>query len=200
MSRSHELIVSDAAGWHAWLAAHHGDVEGVRLVLARKGTVEPTSLVHADALDEAICFGWIDGQLGRRDERTYYQRFTPRRNRSPWSKINVAAAERLTGEGRMQPSGLAEVERARADGRWDAAYAGSKSIEVPAELQAALDAAPAAAEMFAKLSMQNRYAILYRLTTVKRATTRARKIEQYVAMLARGETIYPQNTPNTTSQ
>ncbi len=186
----------DAAAWRAWLAEHHGDADGVRLVLAKKGTTEPTRLVYAEALDEALCFGWIDGQVGRRDERTYYQRFTRRRPRSAWSQNNVASAERLIAAGRMQPAGQLEVDRAHANGRWDAAYAGSSSIEVPPELKSALDAVPAAAEMFSRLTRQNRYAILFRLGTVKRAETRTRKIEQYVAMLARGETIYPQKQSN----
>lgn len=187
-----ELLVPDAAAWRAWLAEHHADPAGVRLVLAKKGVVEPTRLTYAEALAEALCFGWIDGQIGRRDDRTYSQRFTHRRARSRWSQTNVASAEALIAAGRMQPSGLAEVERAKADGRWAAAYAGSSSIEVPADLQAALDAAPAAATMFSQLSRQNRYAILFRLSAVMRPATRVRKIEQYVAMLARGGTIYPQ--------
>lgn len=190
-----ELVVADAAAWRAWLSDHGGDAEGVRLVLAKKGVTEPTRLVYTDALDEALCFGWIDGQLGRRDDATYYQRFTPRRPRSSWSKRNVASAERLMAAGRMRPAGQAAVDRARAEGRWEAAYAGSASITVPPDLQAALDATPAAAKAFARLNRQNRYAILYRLGTVKRDSTRARKIDQYVAMLARGETIYPQQTP-----
>jgi uncharacterized protein YdeI (YjbR/CyaY-like superfamily) len=195
-----ELLVDDAGAWRAWLSEHHGNPDGVRLVLAKKGTTEPTRLVYAEALDEALCFGWIDGQVGRRDETTYYQRFTPRRSRSSWSKNNVTSAERLIAAGRMRPAGQAEVDRARADGRWEAAYAGSASITVPADLQAALDATPGAAKMFAMLSRQNRYAILYRLQTVKRESTRIRKIDQYVAMLARGETIYPQKMPGAASQ
>jgi len=189
-----ELLVPDAAAWRAWLAEHHADPAGVRLVLAKKGVVEPTRLTYAQALAEALCFGWIDGQVGRRDDRTHFQRFTHRRARSRWSQTNVVSAEALIAAGRMRPPGLAEVERARADGRWAGAYAGSSSIEVPADLQAALDAAPAAARMFSRLSRQNRYAILFRLSAVMRPATRARKIEQYVAMLARGETIYPQAT------
>lgn len=195
-----ELVVDDAAAWRAWLSEHHGNPDGVRLVLAKKGTTEPTRLVYAEALEEALCFGWIDGQVGRRDEATYYQRFTPRRSRSSWSKNNVTAVDRLIAEGRMRPAGQAEVDRARADGRWEAAYAGSASITVPTDLQAALDAAPGAAKAFAMLNRQNRYAILYRLETVKRESTRIRKVDQYVAMLARGETIYPQKRPGAASQ
>ena len=149
-------------------------------------------LTYDQALEEALCYGWIDGQAGRRDEATYRQRFTPRRQRSPWSKRNTERAERLLAEGRMHPAGIAEMARAKADGRWAAAYPGSQEIEVPPELAAALSADPAALATFEALSSQNRYAILYRLRTAKRADTRARLLEGFVAMLARGETIYPQ--------
>jgi uncharacterized protein YdeI (YjbR/CyaY-like superfamily) len=192
-SADSELLLLDAEAWRAWLGAHHADaVDGVWLVLAKKGTVEPTRLTYDDALEEALCHGWIDGQVHRRDEATYRQRFTPRRARSSWSKRNVAHAERLVKEGRMHPAGAAEMERAKADGRWEAAYAGPASIEVPDDLAAALAAEPKAQAMFEKLTSQNRYAVLYRVTTAKRADTRARRIEQFVAMLARGETPYPQ--------
>ena len=187
-----ELIVRDAAAWRAWLAEHHAEPEGVWLVLAKKGTVEPTSLGYDDALEEALCHGWIDGQVKRRDDTTYRQRFTPRRKRSPWSKRNVGIAERLVSEGRMHPAGHAEVERAKSDGRWDAAYAGPATIEVPEDLAAALAAEPKAQELFEQLTSQNRYAVLYRVTTARRAETRRRRIEEFVAMLARGETPYPQ--------
>jgi uncharacterized protein YdeI (YjbR/CyaY-like superfamily) len=187
-----ELAVLDAAGWRRWLADHHADETGVWLVLAKKGTTEPTSLTYEQALDEALCHGWIDGQVGRRDERTYRQRFTPRRARSTWSKRNVGHIERLQREGRMHAGGVAEVERAKADGRWEAAYAGQASIEVPDDLARALAAEPRAQAMFEILTSQNRYAVLYRIDAAKRAATRARRIEQYVAMLTRGETIHPQ--------
>src|SRR5438874_8164102 len=187
-----ELVLRDTAAWRRWLGAHHAQPEGVWLILAKKGTTEPTSLTYDRALEEALCYGWIDGQAGRRDEATYKQRFTPRRRRSPWSKRNVDRAERLLAEGRMHPAGVAEMERAKADGRWEDAYGGSAEIEVPSELVAALAANPKARAMFENLSRQNRYAILYRLKTAKRADTRAWRLEQFVAMLARGETIYPQ--------
>jgi uncharacterized protein YdeI (YjbR/CyaY-like superfamily) len=187
-----ELIVRDPAAWRAWLAEHHADPAGVWLVLAKKGTEKPTSLTYDEALEEALCHGWIDGQARRRDEATYRQRFTPRRRRSAWSKRNTGIAERLRAEGRMHPAGHAEVERAKADGRWDAAYAGPASIEVPPDLAEALAAEPKAQVMFETLNSQNRYAVLYRIATAKRAHTRARRIEQFVAMLARGETIHPQ--------
>jgi uncharacterized protein YdeI (YjbR/CyaY-like superfamily) len=166
------------------------------LVLAKKDTTSPTSLTYGQALEEAICFGWIDGQVRRRDERTYFQRFTPRRARSRWSKRNTTLAERLIGEGRMQASGTAEVERAKADGRWEAAYAGSATVRVPDDLVAALAAEPKAKTMFTRLTSQNRYAILYRIEAVKRPETRARKIAEFVAMLARGETVHPQTPRN----
>jgi len=187
-----ELIVRDAAAWRAWLAEHHADPTGVWLVLAKKGTKNPTSLTYDQALEEALCHGWIDGQAGRRDEATYRQSFTPRRKRSAWSKRNTGIAERLHAEGRMHPAGQAEVERAKADGRWGAAYAGQASIELPPDLAEALAAEPKAQAMFEALNSQNRYAVLYRITTAKRSDTRARRIEQFVAMLARGETVYPQ--------
>jgi len=187
-----ELFVPDTTAWRRWLDQHHTQPDGVWLVLAKKGTTDPTSLSYDRALEEALCYGWIDGQAGRRDEATYKQRFTPRRRRSPWSKRNVDRAERLLAEGRMHPPGIAEMERAKADGRWEDAYGGSAEIEVPSELVAALAANPKARAMFEYLSRQNRYAILYRLKTAKRADTRAWRLEQFVAMLARGETIYPQ--------
>ena len=185
------LTVTDGAAWRAWLHEHHGDVRGVWLTLAKTGAAAPTSLTYDEALEEALCQGWIDGQIRGGDEYSYRQRFTPRTPRSGWSKRNVAIAERLIADGRMQASGLAAVDRAKADGRWDAAYAGSASIEVPADLAAALASDTAARTMFQNLSSRNRYAVLYRIETAKRAETRTRRIEQFVAMLARGETIYP---------
>jgi uncharacterized protein YdeI (YjbR/CyaY-like superfamily) len=187
-----ELTVADAAGWREWLSEHHETSTGVWLVLARKGTTRPTSLTYDQALDEALCHGWIDGQVRSRDETTYCQRFTPRRARSTWSKRNVGLVERLESEGRMHPAGVAEVERAKADGRWESAYAGQAGIEVPADLAAALTAEPRAQAMFGILTSQNRYAVLYRIASAKRPETRTRRIGEFVAMLARGETVYPQ--------
>ncbi len=186
------LTVADAAAWRAWLSGHHEELQGVWLILAKKGTTEPTSLIYDEALEEALCHGWIDGQVKRVDERTYRQRFTPRRARSAWSKRNVGIAERLAGEGRLAPPGVAEIERAKADGRWEAAYAGQATMEVPADLLVALNAEPAARAMFDVLSSQNRYAVLLRIHDAKRADTRARRIERFVAMLSRGETLHPQ--------
>jgi uncharacterized protein YdeI (YjbR/CyaY-like superfamily) len=187
-----ELIVRDATAWRNWLRANHGNRGGVWLVLAKKGTKEPTSLTYDEALDEALSHGWIDGQTGRRDDTTFRRMFTPRRARSGWSARNVTIIDRLRGEGRMHPAGEAEVARAQADGRWDAAYAGQAAIEIPADLAAALRAEPRAQAMFDVLTSQNRYAILLRTSNAKQAATRVRRIEQFVAMLARGETIYPQ--------
>jgi uncharacterized protein YdeI (YjbR/CyaY-like superfamily) len=186
------LIVIDAAAWVGWLASNHEHSPGVWLGLAKKGTTEPTSLTYDEALEEALCHGWIDGQVRRLDAHIYRQRFTPRRPRSTWSKRNVGIVERLTGEGRMRPAGIAAVEGAKADGRWEQAYAGQASIEVPADLTRALDAQPRAKAMWEVLTSQNRYAVLYRIDNAKRTDTRARRIEQFVAMLARGETLHPQ--------
>jgi uncharacterized protein YdeI (YjbR/CyaY-like superfamily) len=192
-----DLLVADAAAWRTWLRAHDGDEIGVELVLAKKGTTEPTTLTYEEALDEALCHGWIDGQVRRRDERTFRQRFTPRRARSQWSERNVGHIERLLAEGRMQPAGLAAVESAKADGRWEAAYPGQKAIAVPSDLTTALAAEPRAQANFELLSSQNRYAVLYRIHSAKRSDTRARRIDQFVAMLARGETLHPQKHPLT---
>jgi uncharacterized protein YdeI (YjbR/CyaY-like superfamily) len=187
-----ELLVADAAAWRGWLRVNHANAPGVWLVLAKKGTAEPTSLSYAEALDEALCQGWIDGQLRRRDAATYVQRFTPRRAGSAWSKYNVGHAERLIAEGRMRAAGRRAIEAAQADGRWDAAYEGQATIAMPADLQRAIDANPRARAMFEVLTSQNRYALILRVGQAKRPATRARRIEQFVAMLARGETLHPQ--------
>lgn len=187
-----ELLVVDVDAWRLWLSANHADAAGVWLVLARKGTTVPTSLTYEQALEEAICDGWIDGQVKRRDDATFRQRFTPRRTRSAWSKRNVGIAERLMADGRMRAGGTAAIEQARADGRWERAYDGPASIAVPPDLVEALASDPKAQAMFETLSSQNRYAILYRIDQAKRRDTRAQRIERYVAMLAAGETIHPQ--------
>ncbi len=187
-----ELTVSDQAAWRKWLGRHHGDDDGVWLVLAKKGTTEPTSLTYPQALEEALCHGWIDGQKDRRDESTFRELFSPRRSRSRWSKRNVDSVDRLIEQGRMHPAGLAEVERAKADGRWEIGYEGSATIEVPADLAAALAAQPRAQAMFEILTRQNRYSILFRIEGAKRADTRARRVADFVGMLARGETVHPQ--------
>jgi uncharacterized protein YdeI (YjbR/CyaY-like superfamily) len=188
-----ELLVVDASEWRRWLRAHHADSLGVWLVLAKKGTTDPTAVSYDEALDEAICFGWIDGQLGRRDTSTFRRRFTPRKTRSPWSQRNAAIAEGLIATGRMHRSGENQVRQAKEDGRWEAAYAGQANIEVPKDLLAALSVNPRANAMFEVLTSANRYAILYRLVNAKKPETRARRIDQFVEMLARGETIHPQS-------
>ena len=187
-----ELTVADAAAWRDWLSERHQTPTGVWLLLAKKGTTEPTSLSYDQAMDEALCWGWIDGQVKRRDDATYRQRYTPRRLRSQWSQRNVGIIARLDADGRMQPAGWAEVERAKADGRWEAAYAGPAGIVVPPDLAVALAAEPKAQAMYEILTSQNRYAVISRIESLKRADSRARRIEQYVAMLALGQTIYPQ--------
>ena len=186
------LTVVDARAWSEWLRDQARRAEGVWLVLAKKGTTDPTILTYEEALEEAICHGWVDGQLAKGDERTFRRRFTPRRSDSVWSKRNVAIATRLIEEGRMHRAGLVAVEQAKADGRWDRAYAGQATMEVPSDLAAALKATPPAKATFDRLSSVNRYSVLYRVTTAKRAETRQRRSEQFVAMLARGETIRPQ--------
>ena len=192
VSETPELLVADAARWRAWLAANHATSSGVRLVLAKKGVSEPTRLTYDDALPEALSYGWIDGHLTRRDKATYRVRFTPRRPRSSWSQRNVEIAQQLIAAGRMQRAGLAEVERAKADGRWERAYGGSASIDVPDDVRAALAASPRAQAMWDVLTRTNRYAVLYRVHEAKRRDTRARRITQYVDMLARGDTPHPQ--------
>jgi uncharacterized protein YdeI (YjbR/CyaY-like superfamily) len=187
-----ELVVADVDAWREWLTAHHGTSTGVWLVLAKKGTTEPTTLTYDPALEEALCLGWIDGQVGRRDDGTYRVRFTPRRARSLWSARNVGIVSRLLEQDRMRPAGMTQVEQAKADGRWEDAYGSQGTIEVPADLNAALDGAPAARAMFDILTRQNRYAVVYQVETAKRADTRTRRIEKFVGMLARGETAYPQ--------
>jgi uncharacterized protein YdeI (YjbR/CyaY-like superfamily) len=192
MAELPELLVGDAAAWRAWLDANGTESGGVWLVLARKGQPAPTTLTYSAALEEALCYGWIDGQKGPGDAATYRHKFTPRRSRSGWSKRNVGIVARLEQEGRMRPAGRAEVERARADGRWDAAYAGPAAREMPPDLETALAADPAARATWDVLTSANRYAVVYRITTAKRPETRARWVERLVAMLARGETIHPQ--------
>jgi len=180
---------STRAAWGKWLAAHHDDVDGVWLKFAKKGT-GVTTVTYDEALEVALCYGWIDTQVRRLDETYYLQRFTPRRARSKWSKRNTELATRLIESGAMRPPGLAEVERAKADGRWQAAYAGPAAATVPEDLERALAANKRARELFATLSSRNRYAILYRIEDARRPETRARRIAQIVEMLARGETFH----------
>lgn len=191
MPELEELVVPDPAALRAWLAEHHATSPGVRLVLGKAGG-SVTTLTWATAVEELLCVGWIDGQAGRRDEETYTIRVTPRRPRGLWSARNVGLVERLEAEGRMLPAGRAQVEAAKADGRWAAAYAGPATMETPDDLAAAVAADPAAQAMWDVLTKTNRYALVHRVTTVKRTETRTRKIAEAVAMLARGETAYPQ--------
>ncbi len=184
-----QLTFASDAEWEAWLEEHHADPDGVWVKIAKKGS-GIASVAYPEVLDTAICFGWIDGRRNALDDRYFLQRFTPRRARSRWSKINRDKAEALIASGRMRPAGLAEVERAKADGRWEAAYAGQAQMTVPDDLQRELDARPGAAAFFAQLTSQNRYAILYRLHDAKRPETRARRLETFVAMLEAGETIH----------
>ncbi|MEV0943547.1 YdeI/OmpD-associated family protein [Micromonospora wenchangensis] len=186
-----ELVVPDADALRAWLSAHHDTSPGVWLALTRKGGTV-TTLTWQQAVDEGLCFGWIDGQARKRDQESSWIRFTPRRARSIWSQRNVAHVARLEEQGRMQPPGRAAVEAAKADGRWAAAYAPPSEVEVPADLLAAVAADPAAQAMFDVLTRTNLFALVHRLNAVKRAQTRERKIAEFVAMLARHETPHPQ--------
>jgi uncharacterized protein YdeI (YjbR/CyaY-like superfamily) len=185
------LLLSDADGWRDWLAAHHQEQDGVWLVLHKKGG-DVTSLTYAAALDEALCFGWIDGQARSRDAASTFQRFTPRRARSRWSLRNTEHIARLQAQGRMQPAGVAQVEAAKADGRWDAAYRGPATTEPPSDLLAALAQNATARAWFEVLTSRNRYAICQRVADAKTASTRTRRIAQYVEDLAAGKTPYPQ--------
>jgi uncharacterized protein YdeI (YjbR/CyaY-like superfamily) len=193
MPPPHSPVVSfrDQEEWRTWLHEHHADaVDGVWLKIAKK-EAGAAGLTYAEALDAALCYGWIDGQKQGLDDTAWLQRFTPRRRRSIWSKTNVTKAEDLIASGVMQPSGLAEVERAKADGRWEAAYDGQRTATVPDDLAAALSTEPRAADSFAILDRRNRYAILHRLSTAKLPETRARRIATFVEMLARGDKLYP---------
>ncbi len=186
-----QLTVTDAAAWRRWLVEHHSEQAGVWLLLAKKGTLEPTSLRYQEALEEALCFGWIDGQSRGVDVATVRQRFTPRRVRSMWSQRNIGIVTRLIDEGRMQPAGLAEIERAQSDGRWEAAYRVADTV-MPDDFAAAIAEVPTAAAMVEILTKQNMFAMVFRLSQLKREETRIRRIDEYVQMLSRGETIYPQ--------
>lgn len=178
------------ADWRAWLDANHADERELWLECGKKGSGIAT-VTYAEALDVALCYGWIDGQARRIDDRLYMQRFTPRSARSKWSMRNRELVHELIERGAMQPAGLREIERAQADGRWDAAYPSPKRATVPDDLQAALDADPEAKAFFATVSRHNRYAILHRIHDAKRPETRARRIATFVGMLHRGELVHP---------
>jgi uncharacterized protein YdeI (YjbR/CyaY-like superfamily) len=183
------LAFASQAEWEAWLDAEHQASEGVWIKFAKKGSRVET-VVYAEALDVALCYGWIDSQVKSLDERFYLQKFTPRRARSKWSRINREKIEELTKQGRMKPAGLEQVELAKADGRWDAAYASPASADVPGDLQKALDASPKAAEFWAGLNKSNRYAIIFQLEDAKKPETRVRRLAKFLAMLERGEKLY----------
>jgi uncharacterized protein YdeI (YjbR/CyaY-like superfamily) len=183
------ILFRTSAAWEAWLEGDGSSADGVWLKIGKKGS-GVRSVTYSEALDVALCFGWIDSQKRGFDDRHFLQRFTPRRPRGRWSRINRDKAEALIAAGRMRPSGLGEVEAARADGRWEAAYAGQRDSGVPADLEAALAANEAAREFFAGLDGANRYAILYRLDEAKKAETRERRLRKFVRMLERGETIH----------
>jgi uncharacterized protein YdeI (YjbR/CyaY-like superfamily) len=180
---------TSAAEWSRWLAKNHASATELWLRLAKKGATGKT-VTRAEALEVALCYGWIDGQARTENDEYWLQRFTPRTRRSKWSKINRDAAEALIAAEKMKPAGLAAVEAAKADGRWDAAYASPRNMSVPEDLARELAKRPKAKKLFSSLGAQNRYAILYRIQDAKRPETRARRIAKYVDMLDRGETIY----------
>ena len=183
------LRFATQADFEAWLADNHARSAGVWLEIAKKNSPDPT-VTYAEAIESALCFGWIDGQKRGGDDEHWLQRFTPRSSRSRWSRINRDKAAELIASGRMRPPGLTEVERARADGRWEAAYEGQRTASVPDDLQRELDADPAAAAAFADLDSRNRYAIIWRLNDAKRPETRARRLTKYLDMLHRGERLH----------
>jgi uncharacterized protein YdeI (YjbR/CyaY-like superfamily) len=183
------ILFKTAKAFETWLKKHHASSDGAWLMIAKRGCAEP-SVTYAEAVEVALCWGWIDGQKRGLDDTHFLQRFTPRRPRSVWSKVNVEKVGKLIEAGRMQPAGLAQVEAAKASGRWESAYDGSRSATVPEDLRAALEAEPKAKTFFATLNAANRYAVLWRIQTAVKAETRAKRIAQLVAMLARGETVH----------
>lgn len=193
------IAFASAAAWEEWLAAQPRTSPGLWLKLAKKDSGTP-SVTRQQAIDGALCHGWIDGQLQKYDARYWLVRFTPRSGRSKWSRINCARCQELIDCGRMSAAGLEEVTRARQDGRWEAAYPSQSKAAVPADLQRALDADPEAGRQFAHLDSANRYAILYRVHEAKRPETRAARIGKFVAMLARGETLHPRRSARPATQ
>jgi uncharacterized protein YdeI (YjbR/CyaY-like superfamily) len=185
-------IISFASreSWAAWLEEQHATSDGLWLKLAKKGAGIDT-VTYAQAVEVALCYGWIDGQVRKFDDRYWLQRFTPRRARSKWSKINRQKATELIERGQMKPAGLREIERAKADGRWDAAYDAPSTAQVPEDLRRELDSNESAREFFEALNSANRYAILYQIQDAKKPETRARRIQKYVAMLSERKKIYP---------
>lgn len=183
------ILFADRTAFREWLGANHALQRGLWLQIARIAA-PMRSVTYAEALDVALCFGWIDGQKKSHDTHSFLQKFTPRLKRSPWSKRNREHVERLTAAGEMHAAGLAAVEAAKADGRWDRAYDSARTVTVPADLQVALDAQPEARAFFETLKGANRYAILYRIQAAIKAETRARRIAEFVAMLQRRETLH----------
>jgi uncharacterized protein YdeI (YjbR/CyaY-like superfamily) len=187
------MAFASAVEWEAWLAQQPRTSKGLWLKLAKKESGLP-SVSRSEAIEGALCHSWIDGQLEKFDEHHWLVRFTPRKLKSKWSEVNRDKALKLIEQGRMSPAGRSEVEQAKADGRWDAAYAPQSKAAVPDDLQRALDGSPDAQQLFDKLDGTNRYAILHRIHDAKKAETRGRRIEKYVTMLGRGETLYPLKT------
>lgn len=184
------LTFANQAEWESWLEFNGSVTTGAWLRVAKK-TADRQTVSYAEALESALCHGWIDGQKQAESEHYWLQRFTPRRAKSIWSKINKAKAEALISAGRMRPAGMREIDRAKQDGRWDAAYSSASTSTIPDDLQKALDANKKAKAFFATLNSQNRYAILFRIQNVKKAETRAKKVAQFVEMLANGEKLHP---------
>ena len=184
------LAFKTQKAYETWLAKNHAKASGVWIKLAKKGS-GVKSITYAEAVEASLCYGWIDGQSKSIDDTAWLQKYTPRGRRSIWSKINIGKVEALIEAGRMQPAGLAAVEAAKKDGRWEAAYEPPSKSVVPPDLQAALDANPAAKAFFATLNSTNRYAILFRTQTAKKPETRAKRIKQFVEMLEKGEKLYP---------
>ena len=176
--------------WEAWLEEQHTDTKGIWLKIAKKDTGIP-SVSYAQALESALCYGWIDGQKASVDATYWLQKFTPRGPKSSWSQVNCDKATALLAEGRMQPTGIRQVELARADGRWEAAYAPQSKITIPDDFQRELDSNQKAKEFFSTLNSVNRYAILHRIQTAKKPETRSARIQKFIEMLANNEKIYP---------
>jgi uncharacterized protein YdeI (YjbR/CyaY-like superfamily) len=184
------LSFTNVETWSAWLVAHHRSSRGLWLKIAKKGS-GTASVTYAEALEVALAWGWIDGQKGKLDETWWLQKLTPRSPKSMWSRINRDKALALIAAGKMMPSGLAEVERAKKDGRWDRAYASQRTASIPEDLESALAKSPRAKRFFATLEAHNRYAVLWRVENAKKPETRARRIAQFVEMLAKGEKLHP---------
>lgn len=184
------LLFETPSDWEVWLIENHENSAGVQLQIAKKGSGHP-SVTYAEALDVALCYGWIDGQKLLMDDKFFIQKFTPRRAKSIWSKVNTEKVEQLIKQGRMQPAGMKQIALAKADGRWESAYASQKNMEIPEDFQAELDKNPEAKAFFETLNKTNRYAIFFRITTAKKPETRRTRIEKLIEMLTKREKIYP---------